>query len=70
MKLNLLFIAMDLFILLAYPIVFVHSKLHQFSKPKDGIPLANLSVTVAVASGRDQTGNYFHKENYGHAKER
>ena len=42
MKLNLLFIAMDLLILLAYPIVFVHGKLRQFSKPKESITLANL----------------------------
>jgi hypothetical protein len=34
MKLNFLFIVMDLFILLAYPIVFVHAKLNQFEKSK------------------------------------
>ena len=32
MKLNLLFIGMDLLTLLAYPIVFVLNKLRQFSK--------------------------------------
>jgi hypothetical protein len=52
MKLNSLFIAMDLLTLLAYTIVFVQGKLRQFSKPKDGIPLVNLLVTVPVASGR------------------
>ncbi|HJR79866.1 MAG TPA: hypothetical protein VJ821_07325 [Anaerolineales bacterium] len=47
MKLNLLFIVMDLIILLAYPIVFVHGKLRQFSKPKESITLANL---IGIAS--------------------
>jgi NADH:ubiquinone oxidoreductase subunit 3 (subunit A) len=32
MKLNLLFIVMDLLTILAYPIVFVYGKLRQFSK--------------------------------------
>ena len=40
MKLNLLFIVMDLLTLLAYPIVFVHGKLHQFLKSKESIALA------------------------------
>jgi hypothetical protein len=52
MKLNLLFIVMDLLTLLAYPIVFVHGKLRKFSKPKESIPLANLLVTVPVTPGR------------------
>jgi hypothetical protein len=34
MKLNLFFIAMDLLILLAYPFVFAHGKLCQFSTAK------------------------------------
>jgi hypothetical protein len=46
LKLILFFILMDLVTLLAYPIVFVHGKLHQFSKSKESIPLANLLVTV------------------------
>jgi len=37
MKLNLIFIFMDLLILLAYPIVFVHGKFHQFLKAKENI---------------------------------
>ena len=41
LKLKLLFIAMDLLTLLAYPIVFVYSKLHQTSKPKRTIFPAN-----------------------------
>lgn len=45
-KLNLLFIVMDLLALLAYPIVFAHGKLHQFSKPKENITLVNLSPLV------------------------
>lgn len=34
MKLNLIFFMMDLLTLLAYPIVFIHSKLYQVSKPE------------------------------------
>jgi NADH:ubiquinone oxidoreductase subunit 3 (subunit A) len=34
MKLNMLFIVMDLLTLLAYPIIFVYSKLYQFSNRK------------------------------------
>ncbi len=41
MKLNLLFMVMDLLTLLAYPIVFVHGKIRQFSKSKESITLAN-----------------------------
>ena len=52
MKLNLFFVVMDLLTLLAYPIVFVYGKLHQFSRPKETAPLANLLVTAPVASGR------------------
>ena len=32
MKLNFLFLLMDVLTLLAYPIVFVHGKLHQYLK--------------------------------------
>ena len=52
MKLNLLFIVMDLLTLLAYPIVFAHGKIRQFSKSKESMPLANLFVTVPVTPGR------------------
>ncbi len=52
MKLNLIFIVMDLLTLLAYPIVFVYSKLSQFSKPKESIDLANLLVIVPVGPKR------------------
>ncbi len=41
MKLNLIFMIMDMLILLAYPIVFVYSKLRQLSKIKATIDLAN-----------------------------
>jgi len=45
MKLNLLFIIMYLLTLLAYPIVFVHSKLLLFSKSnKKNITLTNLLI--------------------------
>jgi len=50
MKLNLLFIVMDFLIILAYPIVFVHGKLRQFAKPKEGVTLT--LVPVPAAPGR------------------
>jgi hypothetical protein len=46
MKLNLLFIVMDLFTILVYPFVFLHGKLRQFSKAR------NLLVTGPVTPGR------------------
>jgi hypothetical protein len=46
MKLNLLFIVMDLLTILAYPIVFVHGKLHQFSKVKEHISPNKLLATA------------------------
>jgi len=52
MKLNLLFIAMELLTLLAYPIVFVHGKLHPFSKSKESISVPILLVPVPVTRGR------------------
>jgi len=52
MKLHLLFIVMDLLTVLAYPIVFAHGKLRQFSKSKESLLLANLLVTVPVTPGR------------------
>jgi hypothetical protein len=51
MKLNLLFIIMDLLTLLAYPILFVHGKLRQFSRSKENMALANLLITGSVAVG-------------------
>lgn len=38
MKLNLLFIVMELLTLLAYPIVFVHGKLRPSAKSKKVLP--------------------------------
>jgi len=52
LKLNLLFIVMDLLTLLAYPIVFVQSRLRQFSKSKESIQLANLLGTGLITAGR------------------
>jgi len=51
-RLNLLFIVMDLLTLLAYPIVFVYEKLRQFSKSKEDISLSNLLVAGSAVSGR------------------
>lgn len=45
MKLNLLFIVMDLLTLLAYPILLVHGKIREFSRSKENIILANLLIT-------------------------
>jgi hypothetical protein len=50
-RLNLLFILMDLLTLLAYPFVIVHGILRQFSKPKGTIPVTNLFVTINLAKG-------------------
>lgn len=52
MKLNLLFIVMELLILLAYPIVFVYGKLHKVSKSKASISLAKLPVFDSAPPGR------------------
>lgn len=46
MKLYMLFIVMDLFTLLAYPFIFMHGKLGQFSKAR------NVLVTCPVTPGR------------------
>jgi hypothetical protein len=52
MKLNLIFLVMELLTLLAYPIVFVHGQLLQFSNSKAGILLANLWSSGPVAPDR------------------
>jgi hypothetical protein len=54
MKLNLLFIVMVLLTVVAYPIVFVHGKLRQFSKSIESVYLANSSVTSPATLGRRQ----------------
>ncbi len=51
MKLNLLFIIMDLLTLLAFPILFVYGKIHQFSRSKENMALVNLLITSSVAEG-------------------
>ena len=45
MKLNLLFIVMDLLTIVAYPIVFIHGKLRQLLKSKERSALDSLLVT-------------------------
>ena len=52
MKLTLFFIVMDLFIMLAYPFIFLHGKLRQFSKSNESIPAANLLVIGSVTPVR------------------
>ncbi len=46
MKLNLFFIVMDFLTILAYPIVFLHGRLRQFSKPKENVTLVLAAVPV------------------------
>lgn len=52
MKLNFLFMVMDVLTVLAYPIVFVHAKLRQFSKSIVGIALAHFLLTGSVIPSR------------------
>ena len=52
MKLNLLFIVMDLLTLLAYPIVYAYGKLHPLAKSKESIPLANILATSSATQDR------------------
>ncbi len=52
MKLNLLFIVMDLLTLLAYPIVFMLDKIRRFSKSKVRSTLANSLATDSVMPGK------------------
>jgi hypothetical protein len=51
MKLNLIFIIMDFFTILAIPFVFMHGKLLQFSKARESTHLANVLVTGSVTPG-------------------
>jgi len=48
LKLKIFFIVMDLLIVLAYPIIYVHARRRQFSKPKENIMLANLLVAGSI----------------------
>ena len=50
MKLSLFFIAMDLLTLLAYPILFVHGRLRQFSHKTESIALTSSLAMVLVVS--------------------
>ncbi len=52
MKLNLLFIVMDVLTLLAYPIVFVHGRLRLFANSRKRVPVPNLFVAVAVTPSK------------------
>ena len=52
MKLNLLFIAMELLTVLAFPIVFVYGKLRQPPKLKESTALANMSVIDRSTTGK------------------
>ena len=52
MKLNFLFIVMDVLTVLAYAIVFMHMKLRQFSKSIAGIALAHFLLTGFVIPSR------------------
>jgi hypothetical protein len=50
MKLNLIFIVMDLLTILAYPFVFVHGKIIQFSRFRRNVGPTNLMVAVPNTS--------------------
>jgi hypothetical protein len=52
MKLNLLFMAMELLTLLAYPIVFVHGKLSSFAKSRETVAVPNLFVVIPITPGK------------------
>ena len=52
MKLNLLFIVMDLLTLLAYPLVFMYGKLRRPPKLKESTALATLLVIDPVTEGK------------------
>ena len=52
MKLNMLFIVMDLLTVLAYPIVFVHGKLRHYLKPKESIHPPNSWVVAPIVLER------------------
>jgi hypothetical protein len=47
-KLKLLFIAMDLLTLLAYPVLFGYGKIYRFLKAKEDGVLTNLLVPVFI----------------------
>ena len=48
MKLSLLFMVLELLTLLAYPIVFVQSRLLRFSKSREGISVSKSSMIAPV----------------------
>ena len=52
MKLNFFFIVVTFLTLLAYPIVFVHSKLRQFYKSEESSPVQDFFVPVPITPGR------------------
>lgn len=54
MKLVLLFVLMDLLTLLAYPIVFMYGKLHQFLTLRENTKLANVWVAGSTTWARQQ----------------
>jgi hypothetical protein len=58
MKLNLLFIVMDLLTILAYPIVFLHGKLRRLSKSKEGGTLALVPVPATRVNSQIENRQY------------
>ena len=52
MKLNLLFIVMDLLIVVAYPLVYMHGKWRQLWKPKETIVLVAPLLTGSIAASK------------------
>jgi hypothetical protein len=51
LKLNLILLVMELLTILAYPIVFVKSKLRPFSSAREKIPVPGFSIIVPITPG-------------------
>ena len=68
MKLKLLFIVMDLLTILAYPLVFVHSKLHLFSKASLW-RMYSLLFQLQLANDRLEVMNIRKKGMYAYAND-
>ena len=52
MKLHLLFIVMDLLIVVAYPILYMHGKWRQLLKPKETIALVNPLLAGSITASK------------------
>jgi hypothetical protein len=62
MKLNLLFILMDPLTVLAYPVMFMHGKLHNLSKLENDISLVIFCCIFQPRQADDPMGDPKHPE--------